>query len=205
MLTFLNLAWLPRIFAIADRVARGAVLAASRDGLYRLLVPVMIGIAMGGPLLLHIWAPRSFHTETLVPVVALVVASTIPVCTAFVHSRLLLSEGQSATVALVTLIAATVNVGLNLVLVPEIGINGSALATLLSYGLLATGMAVISRSVHVLPRPPLGLWGALAATEGVVLLSAYLPIHGPAAALRLVVTGIAVGAALVILRRLQTG
>jgi O-antigen/teichoic acid export membrane protein len=205
MLTFLNLAWLPRIFAIADRVARSAVLAASRDGLYRLLVPVTIGIAMGGPLVLHIWAPRSFHTETLVPVVALVVASTIPVCTAFVHSRLLLSEGRSATVAFVTLVAATINVALNLVLVPQIGINGSALATLLSYGLLATGMAAISRSVLTLPRPPLGLWAALAATEGVVLLSSSLPIHGTAAALRLVVTGISVGAALVILRRLQRG
>src|SRR6202011_2982507 len=44
MLPFLTLAWLPRIFAIADRETRAAVLAESRDGLYRLLVPVTIGM-----------------------------------------------------------------------------------------------------------------------------------------------------------------
>jgi O-antigen/teichoic acid export membrane protein len=203
MLTFLNLAWLPRIFAITDRQVRAAVLAGSRDGLYRLLVPVTIGIALGGPLLLRIWAPRSFHPETLVSVVALVVASTIPVCTSFVHSRLLLSEDQSATVALVTLTAAAVNVGLNLLLVPHIGINGSALATLLSYSLLATGMATLSGRLLPLPRPALGLWGMLLAAEAVILLSSYLPNHGPASAVRIAGTVVCVVIALGVLRRIQ--
>jgi O-antigen/teichoic acid export membrane protein len=203
MLTFLNLAWLPRIFAITDRQVRAAVLAGSRDGLYRLLVPVTIGIALGGPLLLRIWAPRSFHPETLVSVVALVVASTIPVCTSFVHSRLLLSEDRSATVALVTLTAAAVNVGLNLLLVPHIGINGSALATLLSYSLLATGMATLSRRLLPLLRPALGLWGMLLAAEAVILLSSYLPNHGPASAVRIAGTVVCVVIALGVLRRIQ--
>ena len=144
LLTFLNLAWLPRIFAIADRRTRAAVLAASRDGLYRLLVPVTIGIALAGPVLLRIWAPRSFRTEQLLPVIVLVVASTIPVCTAFVHSRVLLSEGRSAVVAVVTVVAASVNVALNLALVPHLGINGSALATLVSYSILAAAMAALA-------------------------------------------------------------
>jgi O-antigen/teichoic acid export membrane protein len=203
MLTFLNLAWLPRIFAIADRHTRAAVLAGSRDGLYRLLVPVTIGIALGGPLALHIWAPRSFHTETLIPVVALVVASTIPVCTSFVHSRLLLSEGRSTTVALVTLTAATGNVGLNLILVPHIGIVGSALATLISYGLLATGMAALSRRMLPLPRPPLGLWGMLTGAEAIILLSCYLPNHGASTGVRIVGTVVCVVIALGVLRQLQ--
>ena len=203
MLTFLNLAWLPRIFAISDADTRAAVLAGSRDGLYRLLIPVTVGIALGGPLALHIWAPRSFRTESLIPVVALVVASTVPVCTSFVHSRLLLSEGKSGTVALVTLTAAAVNVGLNLALVPRLGINGSALATLISYGLLATGMASLSRRVLPLPRPPLQLWGMLAVSELAILLSSYLPNHGLSTVVRIVGTLICIAASLRVLRQLQ--
>ena len=203
MLTFLNLAWLPRIFAITDPGARSAVLAASRDGLYRLLIPVTLGIALGGPLVLHIWAPHSFRTDSLVPVVALVVASTIPVCAAFVHSRLLLSEGRSVTVALVTLTAAALNVALNLALVPRMGINGSALATLVSYALLAMGMALMSRSSLVLRRPPLDLWGMLLATEGAILLSSYLPVHGIAVVLRIGATFVCAVATPVVFREIQ--
>ncbi len=185
MLTFLNLAWLPRIFAIADRDMRAAVLAQSRDGLYLLLVPVTIGIALGGPLVLRIWAPASFRTESLIPVVVLVVASTVPVCTSFVHSRLILSEGRSALVALVTVAAALINVALNLALVPRLGINGSALATLITYALLATGMATVSRRMLALPRPALGLWAQLIVAIAIVLSSRYLPIHGPGLAVRI--------------------
>jgi O-antigen/teichoic acid export membrane protein len=203
MLTFLNLAWLPRIFAIADRDTRAAVLAESRDGLYRLLVPAIIGIALGGPLLLHIWAPSSFRTESLIPVVVLVVSSTVPVCTSFVHSRLILSEGHSAVVALVTVAAALTNIALNLVLVPHLGINGSALATLITYALLAVGMATASRRMLPLPRPPLLLWGQLLGAIGIVLATRYLPIHGPGLALR--VAGVAACGVLAIgtLRRIQ--
>ena len=49
MLTFLNLAWLLRIFAITDRTTRAEVLAHSRDGLYLLLVPVTLALALGAP------------------------------------------------------------------------------------------------------------------------------------------------------------
>ncbi|MGO8871509.1 MAG: lipopolysaccharide biosynthesis protein [Acidimicrobiales bacterium] len=203
LLTFLNLAWLPRIFAIRDRHARAEVLAASRDGLYRLLVPITIGIALAGPILLRIWAPRSFRTEQLLPVIVLVVASTIPVCTAFVHSRLILSEGRSAVVALVTVVAAGVNVALNLMLVPHLGINGSALATTISYTLLAAGMAALSRLLLPLARPTIRLWGSLLLAETVVLLSSRIPVHGPWLALRGAGIAVAVVVAYATLRELQ--
>ncbi len=203
LLNFLNLAWLPRIFAIHDPRERVAVLAASRDGLYRLLVPITLGTALGGPLVLHLWAPRSFDTEALVPVVALVVASTLPVCTSFVHSRHLLSDGRSATVAVVTVGAALVNIALNLALVPRMHINGSALSTLISYGLLASGMATMSLRLRSVPRPPVLLWGLLAITEALVIASSWLPIHGASALLRLVGSSGCVVAAVVILRSIQ--
>jgi len=203
MLTFLNLAWLPRIFAIKDPHARAAVLAHSRDGLYRLLVPVTLGIALGGPIALRIWAPPSFRTEALIPVVLLVVTSTIPVCTSFVHSRLMLAEGRSGIVAIVTVVAALSNIGLNLVLVPHLGINGSALATLITYTALAFGMACFSRVLLRLPRPPILLWMQLTATVAVIFATRPISTHGTGAVIRLVGVGVAAAAAVQILRRLQ--
>jgi O-antigen/teichoic acid export membrane protein len=203
MLTFLNLAWLPRIFAIKDAHARAAVLAHSRDGLYRLLVPVTLGIALGGPIALRIWAPASFRTETLVPVVILVVTSTIPVCTSFVHSRLMLAEGRSGIVAIVTVVSALANIALNLLMVPHLGINGSALATLITYTALAFGMALFSRRLLRLPRPPLLLWGQLAVTIAVIFATRSISTHGIGAVIRLVGVTIAAVAAVQIIRRLQ--
>jgi O-antigen/teichoic acid export membrane protein len=203
MLTFLNLAWLPRIFAIKDPHARAAVLAHSRDGLYRLLVPVTLGIALGGPIALRIWAPPSFRTESLVPVILLVVTSTIPVCTSFVHSRLMLSEGRSGIVAIVTVVAALANIGLNLALVPHLGINGSALATLVTYTALAVGMASFSRLLLRLPRPPLLLWAQLAGTVALIFATGPIPTHGAGAVVRLIGVVVLGGVAVRILRVLQ--
>jgi O-antigen/teichoic acid export membrane protein len=203
MLTFLNLAWLPRIFAITDRATRAEVLAHSRDGLYLLLVPVTLAIALGAPVVLPIWAPPSFRTASLLPVIVLVVASTFPVCTAFVHSRLLLSEGRSASVAGVTVTAALVNVALNLVLVPHIGINGSALATLIAYALLAVGMVAVGRLVFPLPRPPIWLWVRVTLTVAVILCSRFVPVSAAWDVARLAVCAACVPWALAILRELQ--
>jgi O-antigen/teichoic acid export membrane protein len=203
MLTFLNLAWLPRIFAIKDPHARAAVLAHSRDGLYRLLVPVTLGIALGGPIALRIWAPPSFRTQALIPVILLVVTSTIPVCTSFVHSRLMLSEGRSGIVAIVTVVAALANIGLNLAMVPHLGINGSALATLITYTALAAGMASLSRLLLKLPRPPILLWVQLGVTIAVIFATRTISTHGTGAVVRLVGVTVAGAFALRIVRRLQ--
>ena len=54
-----------------------------------------------------------------------------------------MSEGKTGRAAVMTLAAAAVNVALNIALVPHIGLTGSAIATLISYALLA-----------LLTRPP---------------------------------------------------
>jgi len=133
----------------------------------------------------------------------LVVTSTIPVCTSFVHSRLMLAEGRSGIVAVVTVVAALTNIGLNLVLVPHIGINGSALATLITYTALAVGMASVSRLWLRLPRPPLLLWVQLAATIAVIFATRSISTHGTGAVIRLIGVAIAAGATIQIIRRLQ--
>lgn len=114
LLAFLNGAWLPRIFSLHDVIARTAVLRHSRDSLYMLLIPVTLGLSVGGPVVLKVWAPASFETSGLTLVSLLVIASTFPVCAALAAERALLPVGRSGVVALGTLAAAFANIVLNL-------------------------------------------------------------------------------------------
>jgi O-antigen/teichoic acid export membrane protein len=137
LLVFANQAWLPRIYAVADRVARSRLLASSRDVMSLLLVPVVCGLAAAAPVVLRIWAPRSFDPDGLVPIVAIVAISTFPYGQTLSNVRALMSEGRTVRAAVTTLIAAAVNIGLNIVMVPFLGITGSAIATVLACALLA--------------------------------------------------------------------
>ena len=168
LLVLVNQAWMPRIYAVADRVARSRLLASSRDMMNLLLIPVAIGLAAGAPLVLAVWVPTSFHPAELTEIVAIVAVCTFPFGQFVANLRALMSEGRTARAALATLIAAAVNICLNIVMVPFLGITGSAIATVLSYALCArltrppasTGLQVPGASV--LLRSLIG--GAVAVT-----------------------------------------
>jgi O-antigen/teichoic acid export membrane protein len=187
LLGVLNNVWMPRMFALVDDGARGAVLAQSRDALYALLIPVLVGLGIGAPLLLAVWAPPSYRPAGLLGVVAIVLATAIPCSGASAHTRSLLAAGRTRPVAVATLLAAAVNLGLNLALVPVAGISGSALATLVSYGVYHAGLArPASRSVS-LPWPSRALMAELGLAVAVIFGAAQLPATLPWLALRLLV------------------
>jgi O-antigen/teichoic acid export membrane protein len=148
LLGVLDTVWMPRVFALSEGRVRDSVLARSRDALYALLIPVIAGLGIGGPVLLHLWAPASYRPDGLMFVLVLVAASSIPVAGAISHTRLLLAEGRTGAIAAATLIAAGTNLVLNIALVPRLGIEGSALATLLGYGALRVTLAVAARHVR---------------------------------------------------------
>lgn len=137
LLVFVNQAWIPRIYAVADRSARSRLLASSRDMMSLLLVPVVCGLAAAAPVVLRLWAPRSFDPTELTSIVAIVAVATFPYGQFLSNVRALMSEGLTCRAALTTSVAAVVNVGLNVAMVPFLGITGSAIATVLSYLLLA--------------------------------------------------------------------
>ena len=137
LLVFVNQAWMPRIYTMPDRLARSRLLANSRDMMNLLLIPVVCGLAAGAPVVLHVWAPKSFHPGDLTPIVAIVAICTFPYGQFLANLRALMSEGRTGRAAVTTLVAAAVNIGLNIAMVPFIGITGSAIATVLSYVLLA--------------------------------------------------------------------
>jgi O-antigen/teichoic acid export membrane protein len=96
--------------------------------------------------------------------------------------------------ALLTLVAAGVNIGLNFALIPPWGIVGSAVATAVGYGLLAASFYVLSQHVYPTPYEPrkVLLTIVLAAALGVFGVVSY-----PSTALAIVVKLLAVGAFLV--------
>jgi O-antigen/teichoic acid export membrane protein len=148
LITILNVAWLPRIFALTPGDERAAVLATSRDALYRLLMPVMIGLSLGMPILLRLWAPADYRPDSLLLVAACVIVSVVPYTAALSTIRGLLASGHTGTVAVATAVAAAVNVGLNLLLLPHFGLAGSAAATFAAYlvqhGILLTRSRVVA-------------------------------------------------------------
>ncbi len=137
LLVLVNQAWLPRIYAVADRAARSRLLASSRDMMNLLLIPVASGLAAGAPLVLAVWVPKSFHPAELTQIVAIVAVCTFPFGQFVANLRALMSESRTGRAAVATLVAATVNICLNIVMVPFLGITGSAIATVLSYALCA--------------------------------------------------------------------
>jgi O-antigen/teichoic acid export membrane protein len=180
----LNAAWLPRIFALDEKRERAEVLAASRDALYSLLIPVVVGLSVASPLLLRIWAPAEYRPDDLLLVTACVIAAVLPYTAGITASRALLAHGETRWMASATLIAAVVNVALNVVLVPLHGLLGSALATFLAYCLLQRLLVTRAQSVAPIKRTPatrvLGLVGAGLAA----LIAAAMPTNEMFLALR---------------------
>ncbi|MGX6605271.1 lipopolysaccharide biosynthesis protein [Micromonosporaceae bacterium Da 78-11] len=174
LLSILNTAWMPRFFGIVDEAERRSVLAASRDALYRLLVPIVVGFAVGAPLVLKVWAPPSYHPEQLHLVVSIVLVTAIPYAGQLAVTRALMADGSTKAAAGVTFAAAIVNLILNLIMVPKLGLIGSALATLAAYSYLYVILALVGRKLRIPPSPRV-LQVELAAAVGLALLSSAVP------------------------------
>jgi O-antigen/teichoic acid export membrane protein len=205
LLVFLGWAWMPRVYAVADRVARSRLLASSRDMMNLLLIPVVCGLAAGAPVVLEVWVPQSFHPAELTPIVAIIAICTFPFGQFQANLRALMSEGRTGRAAVATLVAAAVNIGLNVVMVPFLGITGSAIATVLSYALCArlirppvsSGMQVPGASV--LLRTLIG--GAVVVT----LAIGVLPTSPVWLSIRLAIGAVALLAFALLLRRTMAG
>ncbi|WP_033339771.1 lipopolysaccharide biosynthesis protein [Catenuloplanes japonicus] len=168
LLGVLNTAWMPRFFALAEDGDRAAVLAASRDLLYRLLVPLVAGVAIGAPFVLRVWAPPSYRPEDLYWVFSLIVIAAVPFAAQLALHRALVAAGHTGVVAVAVCAAAVANLLLNRLMLPPFGLAGAALATVAAYGLLYLGLrrgAAVTTPV----RPTPGRLRALIA--GSVLVS----------------------------------
>jgi O-antigen/teichoic acid export membrane protein len=183
---------LPRIFGLTDAAVRTSVVAASRDALYRLLAPMMLGLALGTPILLLLWAPASFQPRDLVLLSCVVVVTAVPYAAVLSLTRSLLALGRSRVVAAAGLLAALANVGINLLLIPRLDLLGAAVGTFLAFGLMQVILLLASRGRAAVPRPATPVAVLLVVSSALVLLLALLPSTLP----YLVVRGVAVLACL---------
>ena len=205
LLGLLNTVWMPRVFALKDDKARAALLAASRDAVFRVLAPVVIGLSIAAPVVLRVWVPASYHPDRLLPVVAVVVVSAVPYAHTMSSQRSMLAAGNTWALAWSILVAAAVNLGLNLVMVPVWGLMGSALATLISFCVLAVITHVAAgRQLKVAGMPPVLVLMMLGVC-GVAVASAFLPTAPIAMALRLAIGVACLGWMLLELRTAGTG
>jgi O-antigen/teichoic acid export membrane protein len=188
LLGLLDPVWLPRFFKLNDPRLRARLLADSRDVLFWLLIPTVLGLGFGIPLVLSVWVPGSYHPAGLVIVVVTIAAGAIPVAGYISANRVLLISGRTFWIGLGTVVAALFNIACNIVLVPRMGIEGSALSTSLAYVLLMVLANVFSRRVQRLRHPPIGLLLASALAIGVALSCTVLPWTGPFAVLRALLT-----------------
>ena len=190
LLTLVSYVWMPRLFAMKDAGARRNVLATSRDGLHVLALTFAIALAAASPLLLFLWAPPSYHPQTLLLVTALVAASALPMADSMIYEQVLILGSRTRLVAIGSVSVALLNVLLNLLLVPVLGIEGSAGVTCFCLLLGAVGWRLVTRSAG----PPTTLRPLLLAVAGMTVCigSAAVPSDGLGLVLRAAVTVAAV-------------
>lgn len=126
----LQFTWLPRLFAIEDREERRELLGAARDALCRLIAAGGLAIASASSVILWLWVPQSFSPGRLVLVTAIVTATAVPAAESSIYVQTLILNDRPRAVAVGSALAALLNLGLNLLVVPHWGLDGSAVVSL---------------------------------------------------------------------------
>jgi O-antigen/teichoic acid export membrane protein len=184
LLYALSESWMPRIFSISDQGEVQDALTHSRNALYTLLMPLTVGLCVASPLLLRLWAPSSYRPDGLQLYVAIIAVSTFPYAGGSTRNRALMRAGKTRPAATVTMIAASVSLGINLLLVPVIGIAGSTVATLVAYILMHALVLRYSQPLLQLPRPSGRLGLEVAVSVAIVFAALLLPTSIPFLILR---------------------
>jgi O-antigen/teichoic acid export membrane protein len=186
LLVALNNVWMPRVFGLANAELRRSVLSASRNAVYALLVPALVGWTVISPLLLEVFAPPSYRPQKLVLIVVLIAVASFPAAAAVTAIRTILLTRSTGWIAVATVLAAAVNLGLNFLLVPVLGIEGSALATLTAYLLRWIVLAGAAARLIRLPALPMPFLLSALGAVGATFAFTRLPDAGPLIALRVV-------------------
>lgn len=151
------------------------------------------GMALFAPLAVAVLGGRSFSgairvCRLLAPVVVISLANTMA-------GRALIVEGRARLLGLVAALGLSVNVGLNLLLIPLMGIDGAATATVVSELFGAVLVTLIASRILPSSQPRLLLGATIFGATGSILAMAWLPRWGVylslgLAVLTLVATGI---------------
>jgi O-antigen/teichoic acid export membrane protein len=150
LISVLTPVWLSRVLRLNSSDRRRLIIEMRRNLVY--LSGIMtLGLAVGAPALLMIWAPPSYRPGGLVVVTVLVSMSTLMYGLFTASYQALVASGATAITAAISLAAGAFNLGGNLVLVHRFGINASAATTLFAYLLLAVLAILIAGRRRLVP------------------------------------------------------
>lgn len=201
LMASLNQSWEAGVLGIRDEGLRSRVIFDARERLLRILQPVLIGMVVGAPVVLHIFAPASFRPDGLVVITAVVALSAVPYAFYMSNVLRLLSVRRTRSLAFVSVVCAGGNILLNFLLIPVLGITGSAVATVLAFTMQAVMTHLAARRFLDLPRTPLRTWAVLTTGVVVALATVLAPKAGTWTELRIALGVLCVGWFLVMLRK----
>ena len=171
--TALNNTWVP-FFYEDTKQGNGDAVRSSAKNYLELFTVLSAGFILLGTEVYHLFADRSFWGSTnLVPLFALShylnFLCTFPITYEQYHK-------QVKMVAAATIVSSSINILLNYLLIPPLGMLGAALATVLSHGLQFAAHYIATRFFLGKENYPFGitLCGKYALYFGVVLLLVYL-------------------------------
>jgi O-antigen/teichoic acid export membrane protein len=176
VLQALNFAWAALVHSADDEV-RWRVLADTTAMVERFAAVTVAVIALAAPLTVTILAPEA-SKEELRAVIAWVAVSAVPTVWYLASVHVLFELKRTRPLAWATPAAAVINIVLNLVLVPDLGLAGSAAATTIAYVVWAAMVTGAARRLHRQPRDLVAAtrWAAVAVVAAI--LGATLPVTG---------------------------
>lgn len=194
-----NNAWSPIVLgATEDR--RWPALASTATAMARTVMVLVGGIALLSPIALVIAAPASYDVADLVPLVAVIAAAAVPLTWYLANAQVLFQVGRTGVLAVITPVTAVVNIGLNYLLVPSMGLMGAGVATVLSYTLQSVLVQAGVRKMAEVPWEWARL-GSAAVGAGVLAFGgAVLPVDGLWLAMRVAAAAILFGAFVFVMR-----
>ncbi len=195
-------AWAPIVFGTPDE-RRWTTLVETTDAVNQVTAIAAAATAVAAPVALVLLAPDEYEPLELSTVSALVALSAVPFVSYCASLQVVLWHGRTGVLALLTPVAAAVNLGANIVLVPVLGLSGAALATVVSYAVLAALMHLAADRLHRVDWRYGSLARALALTGFAVALSALAPAGGAWLGVRLVVALALAGVLATVVRRLR--
>ncbi len=199
LIAALNQAWVPLILG-AEESRRWQILGAMSGVVYLFAAATAVALALVAPLGLLIAAPASYGRAKLVPVCAVVAVAALPYAISGTYFQIVLVRGRTRVMALAAPLAAAVNVGLNLILLPVIGLTGAALATVGGYAVLPVVVALRARRMVRIPGVTVAAARAWLLATPPVVAGALLPVDGVGIWLRVAVLVLAAGAAYHLIR-----
>lgn len=189
----INQAWAPVIYG-ADDDRRWQVLSDTAASFTRLAALMGGALAIGSPVVLAALAPPSYELDDLTAVAVVVAAATVPTMIYVSHVHTLFWLTRTRILAVATPIAAALNIGLNLALIPLIGLTGAAIATLAAICAQTVIIVIASRRLAPVPWHDRTFAVALATLGLLCVIGLIQPSTGPWLVLRAVESAALVGA-----------